>query len=220
MGCSSIQEISFKCIYNIKDNEETQIINNGFEDYINNEIESKIKILNGNQKEKLVFKKKFDKIGINTIDFIIESNLNDMSFMFSKCSSLKGIEFISFESSTITNMQGMFNECTGLENLDLSGFDTSNVTNMNTMFNGCIKLKEIKGINKLNTINVTNMGDMFNECNNLEFLDLTNFDTSNVKDMKTMFNGCIKLKEIIGINNFKTMNVTDMGGMFRECNNL
>ena len=67
MGCSSIQEISFKCIYNIKDNEETQIINNGFEDYINNEIESKIKILNDNQKEKLVFKKNLIKLELTLL---------------------------------------------------------------------------------------------------------------------------------------------------------
>ena len=52
MGCSTnsikivpeINETSFKCFYEIKDNEETQIINNKLENFINKEIESNIKI--------------------------------------------------------------------------------------------------------------------------------------------------------------------------------
>ena len=40
------------------------------------------------------------------------------------------------------------------------------------------KLKEIKGINNFNTSQVTNMKSMFNQCNELEYLDLSNFDTS------------------------------------------
>ena len=45
------------------------------------------------------------------------------------------------------------------------------------MFNKCYKLKEIKGINKFNTNQVTNMTAIFNECNELENLDLSNFNT-------------------------------------------
>ncbi len=54
-------------------------------------------------------------------------------------------------------MSTMFDECIELEYLDLSNFDTSNVTDMGWMFNKCLKLKEIKGINKLNTNKVNNM---------------------------------------------------------------
>jgi len=80
-----------RCSYLIKDNNETQIINYRGKVDINEEIESKVKILNGNIKEKLIFKKKFNKVGINTIDFIIEGKLNNMSFMFNNCSTLKQI---------------------------------------------------------------------------------------------------------------------------------
>ena len=45
------------CIYEIKDNNYTQIINNKSRLYANEEIEKKIKILNGDKKEKLVFQK-------------------------------------------------------------------------------------------------------------------------------------------------------------------
>ena len=56
---------------------------------------------------------------------------------------------------------------------------------------------------------------MFQECNELEFLDLTNFDTSNFTDMSYMFNKCNKIKEIKGINNFNTFKATNMKAMFQ-----
>ena len=98
MGCtSSIKEMkkkSFICTYEIKDNEEIQIINNGFGNYIlNKEIGTKIKILNCGAEEQLVFKKKFDYIGTNTVSFFIEDNLEDMSFMFNACSCFKKSNF-------------------------------------------------------------------------------------------------------------------------------
>ena len=43
----------------------------------------------------------------------------------------------------------------------------------------------------------------FAGCSSLEYLDLSNFDTSNVTTMEFMFNGCSNLKEIKGINKFK-----------------
>ena len=57
------------------------------------------------------------------------------------------------------------------------------------------------------------MDTLFQECNELEYLDLTNFNTSNVTDMGFMFAGCLKLKEIKGINNFITNKVTNMTKM-------
>ena len=97
-----------KCTYDIKDLNETQIINNRYEDIINEDIESKIKILNMNKKENLIFRKRFDKLGINVVYFIIEEKLNDMSNIFNNCSSLKKIEFISVFTEEVTNMESMF----------------------------------------------------------------------------------------------------------------
>ena len=209
---------NFRCTYEIKENiDYIQIINNKIDNFINEEILLKIKILNNGKKEKLIFNKEFEKKGLHTIDFIIEEKLNNMSFMFSNCAALKSIDFISFETDQVTNMAAMFNECNELAELDLSKFNTNNVTNMKFMFKECHKLKEIKGINKFITTNVTKMNLMFSGCNELENLDLSNFNTSNVTDMSLMFNNCYKLKEIKGINNFITTNVTNMNLMFKEC---
>ena len=116
---NKINNISYiKCTYEIKDNNYIQIINNRYLDIINEEIESKVKIWNNGKKENLIFKKQFNKKGIYNIYFIIEKKLNNMSFMFKNCSSLKEINFISFKTDQVTNMCAMFEECYELEYLD------------------------------------------------------------------------------------------------------
>ena len=146
------EDVSYiKCIYDIIDNNEIQIINYRSDYNVNEDIGKKIKILNGDKKEELIFKKKFDNLGINTIVFIVEEKLTDLSYLFNKCSSLKDVKFISFEMDQVTKMRAMFSECDELEYLDLSDFNTSNVTDMGYMFNQCKNLKEINGINDFNT---------------------------------------------------------------------
>ena len=199
------EEISFRCTYLIKDNNEIQIINDRGIVEINEEIESKIKILNGNKKEDLIFKKQFNSTGLNTVDFIIEGKLTNMSYMFNSCSSLKKVEFISVDTSQVTNLKAMFQLCDELEYIDLSNFETSNVTNMMCVFSYCPKLRRIIGYNNFNTIKVNNMYGMFNGCWELEDLDVSNYNTANVTDMSWMFGKCRKLKEIKGINNLNNV---------------
>jgi len=215
-------QISFRCFYDVKNTyDEISIINDKDIDIeikvINKEIKSKIKILNNNKKEEIIFKKKFNKIGIHTVDFIIERKLTNMNKMFEYCKSLIKIELFSFDTSKVTDMSHMFSGCESLEYLDLSNFDTSSVEKMNNMFSFCFKLKEIKGINNFNTSKVTDMWGMFMLCYNLKFLDLSNFNILNVKNLSAMFDGCFRLKEIKGINNFNTSKVIDMSSMFKGC---
>ena len=129
--------ISFTCVYDIKDYNYTQIINNQFEDYLNEEIESKIKIINNNKKEKNFKKKKFNKLGRNAVNFLIEGEIYDTSFMFNDCISLVEIKFISIDFGKVKDTIKMFHGCRELELLDLSHFDTSNVINMAAMFDEC-----------------------------------------------------------------------------------
>ena len=55
------------------------------------------------------------------------------------------------------------------------------------MFNECHKLKEIKGMDKFNTSKVIDMNTMFQKCYELEYLDLTNFNSHIVTNMSFMF---------------------------------
>ena len=51
------------------------------------------------------------------------------------------------------------------------------------LFNNCNNLKEIKGLNNFITNKVTDIQSMFQSCFKLEYIDLSNFDTSNVTIM-------------------------------------
>ena len=73
--------------------------------------------MNGGKKDNIIPRKKFNKIGINTVYFAINDNLINMSFLFNNCSSLKEIYFNSFETDITTNMKAMFQNCSNLENL-------------------------------------------------------------------------------------------------------
>jgi len=103
---------------------------------------------------------------------------------------IKGLN--KFITTNVTNMCALFQQCHQIEYIDLSNFNTINVTDMSGMFNKCFKLKQIKGLNKFITTKATNMFIMFQACNELEYLDLSNFDTSNVKSMENTFNQCHK----------------------------
>ena len=215
------EEVSYiKCIYEIKDYNDTQIINDRFKSNVNKEIESKIKMFINGQKGKISFKKKFDILGINVVYFVIEENLNDMSFIFNNCTSLKKINFFSVDTFQVKKMRRMFQDCHELKYLDLSNFNTKNVNDMSSMFYRCFKLKEIKGINKFNTIYVSNFENMFTECSEIEYLDLSNFNTPNLTNMLCMFSNCYKLKEIKGLNKFITTNVTNMSALFQQCHEI
>ena len=149
------------------------------------------------------------------------SNVTDVSEMFSSCIKLKEIEGINnFKSNKVTNMFGMFIFCREIEYLDLSSFNTSNVTDMGFLFAGCNKLRTIFGIEKFNTNKVGNMQAMFLECSLINYLDLTNFDTSNVNLFQGFFSECINLKEVKGLNKFNTKKVTNMDAMFQLCKEI
>ena len=91
---------------------------------------------------------------------------------------------------------------------------------MGYVFNNCHKLKEIKGINNFKTNKVKDMSGMLGGCIELEFIDLSNFDTSNVTNMSKMFALSSNLRNIKGIDNFNTSKVIDMSMMFSYCAKL
>ena len=238
---------SIKGILEIKNNYLNKNINlfntdnnNNLDVYINNE---KMIILKNNNKWSYCFTKEgkysfeivFNDIITNMEGFFNEcsniisldlSNLNiktitNIVFMFNKCYKLKDIKGINkIITDKITDLNSIFQGCQELEYLDLSNCSTINIKNMAFMFNGCSKLKKIIGLNKLITNKVRDMKAMFCKCKELEYLDISNFNTSNVTDVSGMFSGCNKLKEINGINNFSLNNVIYMKGLFQACHNI
>ena len=157
-------------------------------------------------------------ISIENLSLLDTSNVTDMSWMFTYCSSLTSIDLSGFDTSSVTDMGVMFHQCTGLTSLDLSKFSTSNVTNMYHMFDYCIGLTSIN-LSGLDTSNVTDMSSMFTRCEGLSSLDLSGFNTANVTNMSFMFYYCTGLTSL-DLSSFDTSNVTNMYEMFYKCNNL
>ena len=209
-----------------KNNEPINILNinqNYSQNKNGNIITGILDIKFGDIKNGVILFNKDNKKGIdvylnnNKVNMINEDNKWKINYKFPEEGKY---EFKIVFNNAINNLHRFFQDCTNLYSIDLSNFDFSQIFNLAGLFNNCNKLKEIKGINKINTSNITNMRIMFQCCNELEYLDLSSFDTSNVNDMSWMFNECKKLKEIKGINNFKTSNVINMNTMFQCCNKL
>jgi len=166
------------------------------------------------EENKWIIDYKFEKEGKYNLKIIFNNNINDMNSIFENCSNIYSIDLSNFNISSTINMEGMLNnyhklkeikginnfntnqvknmrimfqKCYELEYLDLSNFNTSKVNDMEGMFNNCHKLRVIKGINKFNTNQVTNMKAMFQAYFELEYLDLSNFNTSKVNNMELCF---------------------------------
>ena len=145
-------------------------------------------------------------------------NLIKMSQTFSNCWSLTSLNFNGFNTSLVTTFMGMFNNCSSLISLDLSSFNTSQVSFLNSMFYFCTSLTSIN-LSSFNTSNVLTMDKMFFECNKLKSLDLSNFDTSKTSYFSNLFYNCSELISL-DISNFNTGNALLMEDMFFNCNNL
>ena len=147
----------------------------------------------------------------------IGGGLNNINLMFSGNRNLENIVFTNcFDTSNVTDMSFMFSGCSSLKELNLSNFNTNNVTDMNYMFNGCSSLKELN-LSTFNTSKVENMSYMFNECSSLKELNLSTFDTSKVDNMTCMFYGCSSLKKL-NLSNFNTSSYMTL--MFYGCTAL
>ena len=89
---------------------------------------------------------------------------------------------------------------------------------MSSMFCSCSFLNYLD-ISNFNTSQVINMHSMFYGCSSLNSLNLSSFHTSKVTDMVSMFYFCSSL-EYLDLSNFDTSEVKDMSNMFYKCSSL
>ena len=230
--CQTLVEFSSFEInnYKIKDNiieEENYLNSEEIEKIINfypNDIEEDIinKNLSNSCKKTLNFFKlkldKLDKVKRNNCVF-----LNNMSHMFSLCSSLISLQGISkWNTNNVKDMSYMFLGCSSLISLpDISKWNTNNVKDMSYMFLGCSSLISLPDISNWNINNINNMSFIFNECSSLITLpDISKWNTNNVKNMSYLFSKCSSLISLPEISKWNTNNVNNMSYMFHECSSL
>ncbi|MBO0413545.1 InlB B-repeat-containing protein [Enterococcus hulanensis] len=146
------------------------------------------------------------------------SEIEDMSYMFAKCTQLQELDLSGWNTSKVENMSGMFYYCEKLQELDVSGWNTSKVENMSTMFFECNQLKDLN-LSSWNTSKVRDMDSMFSFCSQLKDLNLSGWNTSKVENMSSMFYMCSRLKDL-NFSGWDTSQVQDMGSMFVRCSQL
>ncbi len=110
-----------------------------------------------------------------------------------------------------------FRELTRVEGFEL--IDTRNATNARNLVYCAMKLEYIN-ISQMNTSNITNMTSMFCDAPALtqEVFDFSNWDTRNVETMNYMFDSVSV--QTLDLSTFDMKKVTTMAFMFTNCFNL
>ena len=152
------------------------------------------------------------------LSYLDTSELEDISSMFSGCSSVKSINLQYFNTYSVTNMSSLFEGCALLESIDLSFFNTSLVKDISKMFYGCTKLTSIY-LSSFDTSSVKDMSSLFYNCISIQSLDLSNFKTNEVINFNSIFSGCNNLK-VLDISHFKIREDATFNNMFKNVKNL
>ena len=152
------------------------------------------------------------------------NNLEDISYMFNRCSNLTEIKEFSFNSHNLKNMCGLLNGCKKLSKLndkfnDLS-FNSQNLEDMSIMFQDCVALKKINVYNKYDTKTLKNISGMFSGCTSLETISnmgVTN--SSGIIYMVGLFKNCPKLLSLPDLKNWTFSKNLKAKGISDGCNN-
>ena len=154
------------------------------------------------------------KVFIYSIDDIL-APVSSYS-LFRGYSNLIELNITALDTKNVSDIGTMFQDLTSIEYLDISTFSFSRSVGMFYTFYNDINLKEIKFPSSLK---VNNLHHTFSDCQNLEKLDLSNWDVSLVDNMAGTFANCYKLSEL-NLSGWDTSNATDMSFMFRYNQNL
>ena len=134
----------------------------------------KCRLIINNQNYELQEKFNIRNYDKNQLEVVINglSSLDNLSYMFSNCSSLVSVpDIANINTIDITDMRGIFDGCSSLISLpDISNWNLINVTNISRMFDGCCSLTSLPDISKWDISNVTDISNIFRGCNSLTSL--------------------------------------------------
>ncbi len=140
------------------------------------------------------------------LNYIITTDVTDMSYMFYSASAFNG-DISGWDVSKVTNMSVMFHSASAF-NGDISGWDVSKVTNMSVMFHSASAFNgDISG---WDVSKVTDMSYMFYSASAFNG-DISGWDVSKVWNMSGMFNyASVFNGDISGWNVSKVRNMSRM----------
>ena len=146
-------------------------------------------IINDENKTHLIDKALLKK-GENIIKLIIINKINNLSYMFYNCSTLKSVKELKYlDTRDIVNTSYMFFKCSLLKNISaLKNWDMSNCHDLSNMFSFCENLIDIKPLENWNVSNSFNFSGMFNGCSLLKDLKpLQKWNISNSTNFSSIF---------------------------------
>ena len=167
------------------------------------------------------FEHNFFKQGINEINQVNGGGQIILKLKVRKIDIKEGdpkkIYFLENDYYLSNNKEIKFEE----ENDEIKNLDNTNtelyINQKANEFQKYFTPKE-EGIYEIKLIFKNKMKDcsyMFRNCQNITYIDLSSFDSSNVTSMKYMFGRCMYLNEIV-LKNLNTENVKDMSYMFNK----
>lgn len=111
-------------------------------------------------------------------DFSVATNFKGSQYMFYNCNSLTNIDLNNFTAPNLASIQSMFEKCSSLIEIDLTSLKTSQLRVLTGLFKDCTSLKKVD----MPTITATAQyaSEMFYNCPSLNFIDLTNFDSTGI----------------------------------------
>jgi hypothetical protein len=114
-------------------------------------------IINDENKTHLIDKALLKK-GENIIKLIMINKINNLSYMFYNCSTLKSVKELKYlDTRDIVNTSYMFFKCSLLKNISaLKNWDMSNCHDLSNMFSFCENLIDIKPLENWNVSNSFN----------------------------------------------------------------
>lgn len=174
-----------------------------------------------NPKSSYMFQNKSNISTIQFGEYFTTSTATNISFMFYRCTGLREVDAVNFDTRNVTNMNGVFWHCDNIESIVFGdGWNTSNVTNFAEMFRYCYSLKSVDA-SVLDTANGVYMNGIFADCRNLESITFgSGWDFSSAINTTRMFYYCKSLKSL-DLSQFTTTgNVMWMDYMFAYCESL
>lgn len=144
---------------------------------------------------------------INATDNPDLSDVTDMSYMFTFCSSFNA-DISTWDVSSVVSMAHTFRNTPSF-NQDIGGWDVSMVTNMNSMFWNANVFNQ--DISAWDVSSVTNMSLMFRSADNFN-QDIGAWDVGKVTNMNLMLAGALSFDQNLG--NWDISSVTNMSTMF------
>ena len=122
-------------------------------------------------------KYKFNKTGIYNIKIRLKAHLNTINHLFKNCKDIIEVDFTNFDMEKINNLSNLFSGCSSLKNIfGFNSFKPNKIKDMSYLFYGCSSLINID-LSSFSTPSVIYMQNMFAHCSKLTQINFANFNS-------------------------------------------